>query len=140
MITKFRFLAFDLAFLNLSLRCFCSKTTSRALPSIFTIGNNQKCSFSTNLPKQTKSFSKEELKKRLTKLQYDVTQNAGTERAFTGEYWDNHRKGIYKCVVCNEDLFLSSTKYESGSGWPSFFDVIDKSKVKLIKDFWRWET
>ncbi|XP_066932136.1 peptide methionine sulfoxide reductase MsrB-like [Clytia hemisphaerica] len=96
--------------------------------------NYPKCSFSTTVTKQSSSFSKEELKKRLTRMQYEVTQNAGTERAFTGEYWDNHRKGIYKCVVCDEDLFLSSTKYESGSGWPSFFDVIDKSKVKLIVD------
>lgn len=81
-----------------------------------------------------KKFSQEELKEKLTKEQYSVTQKAGTERAFTGEYWDNHRKGIYKCVVCEEDLFSSDTKFESGSGWPSFYDVLSKGKVKLIED------
>lgn len=81
-----------------------------------------------------RKFSEEELKSRLTKQQYSVTQKSGTERAFTGEYWDNHKKGIYKCVVCNEDLFDSGTKFESGSGWPSFNDVLTKGKVKLIED------
>ena len=55
-------------------------------------------------------------------------------RSFTGEYWDNHRKGIYKCIVCEEDLFSSDTKFESGSGWPSFYDVLEKGKVKTIRD------
>lgn len=81
-----------------------------------------------------KKFTTEELKKKLTKEEYQVTQKAGTERAFTGRYWDNHRKGIYKCVVCEEDLFDSNTKFDSGTGWPSFYDVLDKGKVKLIED------
>ena len=81
-----------------------------------------------------KKFATEELRKRLTKDEYQVTQKAGTERAFTGRYWDNHRKGIYKCVVCEEDLFDSNTKFDSGTGWPSFYDVLDKGKVKLIED------
>lgn len=55
-------------------------------------------------------------------------------RAFTGEYLDNKRSGIYKCVVCGEDLFDSKTKYESGCGWPSFYDNLDKEKIKKIKD------
>ena len=81
-----------------------------------------------------KKFATEELRKRLTKDEYQATQKAGTERAFTGRYWDNHRKGIYKCVVCEEDLFDSNTKFDSGTGWPSFYDVLDKGKVKLIED------
>ena len=81
-----------------------------------------------------KKFTTEELKKKLTKEEYQVTQKAGTERAYTGRYWDNHRKGIYKCVVCEEDLFDSNTKFDSGTGWPSFYDVLDKGKVKLIED------
>ena len=81
-----------------------------------------------------KKFTTEELKKKLTKEEYQVTQKAGTERAFKGRYWDNHRKGIYKCVVCEENLFDSNTKFDSGTGWPSFYDVLDKGKVKLIED------
>ncbi len=62
----------------------------------------------------------EDLKKRLTPLQYDVTQNEGTERAFNNEYWDNKRQGIYVDVVSGEPLFISTDKFDSGSGWPSF--------------------
>lgn len=81
-----------------------------------------------------KKFTDGELRKKLTPEQYSVTQKSGTERAFTGKYWNNHANGIYKCVVCEEDLFDSETKFESGSGWPSFYDVLDKGKVKLVVD------
>ena len=66
-----------------------------------------------------KTFDPAELRSRLTPLQYSVTQNADTERPFTGTYWDNHAEGTYRCVVCHEPLFESGTKFESGSGWPS---------------------
>ncbi len=65
--------------------------------------------------------SDEELRARLTKEQYAVTRQAATEHAFSGVYVDNHDKGMYRCVVCGEPLFDSDTKFESGSGWPSFF-------------------
>ncbi len=70
-----------------------------------------------------------DLKNKLTPEQYPVTQEKGTERAFTGKYWDTKTPGTYKCVVCGEELFNSDTKYDSGSGWPSFYQPADKSKV-----------
>lgn len=67
-----------------------------------------------------KTFDDAELRRRLTPEQYEVTQMAGTERAFTGEYHDTKDPGTYHCRVCDAELFSSETKYESGSGWPSF--------------------
>ncbi len=81
-----------------------------------------------------KTFDPAELRARLSPLQYSVTQEAATERPFTGAYLDNHADGIYRCVVCNETLFDSGTKFESGSGWPSFFDVVDGGNVVVRQD------
>ena len=75
-----------------------------------------------------------ELRERLTPEQYHVTQEAGTERAFSGEYWDCHDEGTYRCVVCDEPLFDAGTKYESGTGWPSFFAPVDEDKVENRSD------
>jgi peptide-methionine (R)-S-oxide reductase len=75
-----------------------------------------------------------DLKQRLTPLQYSVTQDAATERPFTGAYWDNHDAGAYRCVVCREVLFESKEKYDSKSGWPSFYDVADKARVVTRAD------
>jgi peptide-methionine (R)-S-oxide reductase len=74
-----------------------------------------------------------ELKKKLKPIQYDVTQKAGTERAFTGEYWNNHEAGIYVDVVSGEPLFSSLDKYESGTGWPSFTKPLENANVKTGK-------
>ena len=82
----------------------------------------------------TVQVDKEALRRRLTPLQYEVTQEAGTERAFSGAYWDNHDAGMYRCVVCGEVLFESDRKYDSRSGWPSFYDVVDKAKVTTATD------
>ena len=71
----------------------------------------------------------QEWKKMLTPLQYEVTEEHGTEHAFTGEYADNHRKGIYKCIRCGTDLFLSETKFDSGTGWPSFWQPIAEANL-----------
>ncbi len=70
----------------------------------------------------------------LSPLQYAVTQKGETERAFTGELWDNHEDGTYRCVVCRAPLFDSGTKFESGTGWPSFYDVIENERVATHED------
>jgi peptide-methionine (R)-S-oxide reductase len=75
-----------------------------------------------------------ELRERLTPLQYHVTQEAGTERPFSGVYWDNHAEGMYRCVVCHEPLFDSDAKFESGTGWPSFSAVADGGQVEELTD------
>jgi peptide-methionine (R)-S-oxide reductase len=76
----------------------------------------------------------QELRERLTDEQYEVTQRKGTERAFTGEYWDCHDEGVYRCIVCDEPLFDAATKFESGSGWPSFFAPLDDDHVTTESD------
>ena len=81
-----------------------------------------------------KSVSNSEWKKKLTPSQYYILREKGTERAFTGKYWDNHEKGTYRCAACQQELFSSDTKFESGSGWPSFYQPLNKSAVALEKD------
>jgi peptide-methionine (R)-S-oxide reductase len=76
-----------------------------------------------------KTFTEQELRERLDPLQYHVTQEAGTEGAFTGTYWDCHDDGLYRCVVCDAALFRSDTKYESGTGWPSFWQPVTPDAV-----------
>ena len=78
--------------------------------------------------------SSEALKKTLTPLQYEVTQNCGTERAFQNEYWDNHEEGIYVDVVSGEPLFSSLDKFDSGSGWPSFTKPIEEGILENVED------
>jgi peptide-methionine (R)-S-oxide reductase len=72
--------------------------------------------------------------KNLTPEEMDVVKNGGTEEPFTGEYYDNHESGMYKCVVCSQELFSSNTKFDSGSGWPSFDDPVNKEHVELVED------
>lgn len=79
-------------------------------------------------------FDKIELQQRLSPLQYRVTQEAGTEQAFSGEYWDTKDDGTYQCIVCEAPLFSSDTKYDSGSGWPSFYEALDPEAVELHTD------
>jgi peptide-methionine (R)-S-oxide reductase len=76
----------------------------------------------------------DELRARLTAEQYAVTQEGGTERAFSGAYWDTKDPGLYRCIVCDTELFRSDTKYDSGSGWPSFTEPIAPDVVELLPD------
>ena len=78
--------------------------------------------------------SAEEWKAELTPLQYQVLREKGTERAFTGEYWDNHEKGTYVCAACQFPLFDSKTKFESGTGWPSFYKPLQETSVLKVDD------
>lgn len=75
-----------------------------------------------------------EWRRQLTPQQYHVTREHGTEPAFTGIYWDTKQPGIYRCVCCNAPLFRSETKFESGTGWPSFWEPIEPGAVTLHED------
>lgn len=111
------------------------------LTSCTTSNNQLDVSHSSIEPTQTKWDGKSkvvktdaEWKKVLSEEAYYVLREKGTERAFTGEYWDNHRKGTYACAGCQLPLFESKTKFESGTGWPSFFQPINSINVFVAKD------
>ncbi len=76
----------------------------------------------------------DEYREALTDEQYRVTRQKGTERAFTGRYWDHKEHGRYKCVCCGEVLFVSDTKFDSGSGWPSFYQPADEGVIGYEED------
>lgn len=78
--------------------------------------------------------SEQEWRQSLTPEQYHILREKGTERAFTGVYWDNKQKGLYHCAGCGEKLFSSETKFESGTGWPSFYAPLNDSAVAVLVD------
>jgi len=78
--------------------------------------------------------TEEDWKKMLSPLAFDITRHADTERAFTGQYWNLHEKGLYRCVCCDNALFSSDTKFESGTGWPSFWAPIAEENVRKERD------
>jgi peptide-methionine (R)-S-oxide reductase len=86
----------------------------------------------TAIPKVVKTTA--EWRKQLSSNAYDITRNADTEMAFSGEYWNLHEKGIYRCICCDNALFDSATKFESGTGWPSFWAPIAKENVTEVRD------
>jgi len=81
-----------------------------------------------------KSESDDEWKQKLTPEQYDVCRNKGTERPFSGKYYDSKEKGVYKCVCCGNELFSSETKFDSGTGWPSFWQPMKPENIKSEVD------
>lgn len=89
-----------------------------------------------NEMKKTENTNKteEQWKQELTPEQYRVLRECGTEPAFTGEFYDHKDDGTYTCAGCGEELFKSDTKYDSGSGWPSFYAAVDKDAIKEIED------
>ena len=76
----------------------------------------------------------EQYRDKLTPMQYEVTRNKSTERAFTGEYWNTTEDGTYLCVCCGEELFSSDTKYDSMCGWPSFYQPLDEDQIEEETD------
>ena len=82
--------------------------------------------------------SDDEWRKLLTAKQYDVMRKQGTERAFTGAYWDLENRGVYRCGACGNDLFLSETKFDSGTGWPSFYDPVHPANIGTEQDRRLW--
>lgn len=80
------------------------------------------------------NLTEDEWKKKLTPEEYSVMREKGTERPFTGKYWNTHEKGMYKCRACGLTLFSSDTKFDSGTGWPSFTDPVNLEHVEIIED------
>ncbi|MFX1565237.1 MAG: peptide-methionine (R)-S-oxide reductase MsrB [Promethearchaeota archaeon] len=80
--------------------------------------------------KNDREVTDKEWKEKLSKEEYQVLRQKGTERPFTGKYWKNKEKGTYKCAGCGVELFSSEAKFESGSGWPSFYEALDKDKIE----------
>lgn len=104
--------------LMITIQVSCSQQTS-----------NQNEDMGNNIAK-----SDQEWRKELSDEEYRILREKGTERAFTGEFWDHHDKGMYVCAGCQQELFSSSSKFESGSGWPSFYQPSEEDKVKIVKD------
>jgi peptide-methionine (R)-S-oxide reductase len=88
----------------------------------------------TSTKEESKASSKEHLKQKLTPEQYEICINKGTEQPFTGKYYNFKEDGIYKCVCCGNDLFNSETKFDSGTGWPSFWTPINNENIKEQAD------
>jgi peptide-methionine (R)-S-oxide reductase len=114
--------------IKLTLACLLSVTVFAGAVAQTTSDKNK----TTKIQPMKKS--EEEWKKELTPQQYYVLREKGTERAYTGEYWDNHDKGIYYCAACHQELFTSATKFESGTGWPSFFKPVKEDVVSVATD------
>ncbi len=139
------FLSFAMVSDLICMTCFAQKSQSTAAAQADRLQSTTKPSAAkvTDSKGGKKKMSKiektpAEWKKMLTDQQYYVTRKKGTERAFTGKYWDNKEAGTYECVCCGLPLFESDTKFESGTGWPSFWEPIDKENVGEVPDRTLW--
>jgi peptide-methionine (R)-S-oxide reductase len=89
---------------------------------------------SPGVPAASLSIDESDLRSRLTAEQYRVAREGGTERAFTGAYWNHKGRGTYRCICCDAELFSSDTKFDSGTGWPSFWDGIQSDVISIRTD------
>jgi peptide-methionine (R)-S-oxide reductase len=117
-----------LAILLVGIYCILAISESPAQIKVYSV--DQKRFVMTDKVKK----SEEEWKKQLSPDEYHITRQKGTERAFSGKYWNNHEKGVYQCVACGNDLFSSNTKFDSGTGWPSFYEPVAKENVGTETD------
>jgi peptide-methionine (R)-S-oxide reductase len=114
-------------------RSLVARTKSQPKPvKIVEYDKSGKCLGEVQVDKVVKTDA--EWKAQLTPEQFDIARHAGTEQAFTGKYWNNHEHGLYRCVCCGNALFSSDTKFESGTGWPSFYQPIARENVKRKVD------
>lgn len=103
--------------------------------AIFSFGSSRAMPERRGRPKDGKVEKTDaEWRELLTPEQFHVTRQQGTERAFTGTYWDHHADGVYRCVCCGQELFDSKTKFDSGTGWPSYWQPIDEESISLLSD------
>lgn len=112
----------------------CGQSQVPAKPSIAIAASSTNSATQTNMAIDKITKTEAEWQKQLTPEQYRVTRKKGTERAFTGQLWNNHETGVYHCVACGLDLFGSETKFESGTGWPSFYAPIAPKNVGTEED------
>lgn len=116
-------------YLSLLLMTLCVACGSSYSQNDKTARDNKDC----NIEKVKKS--KKEWKAQLNDMQYYVAREAGTERSFSGIYWDNKKEGMYHCIGCDLPLFSSETKFKSGTGWPSYWKPVNECNVKLYDDY-----
>lgn len=121
---------FSISILSLVIIYGCSVKSSE---KVNTVPPYKKISDTTEYKGKVKK-SAEEWKALMTAEQFEVMREKGTERAYSGRYWDNHEKGIYKCAACGLELFSSDTKFDSGTGWPSFWQPLNANSVMNVTD------
>lgn len=106
--------------------------TVRVTATIVQFSDAGKPAGKVTVPKVVRSDA--EWKQKLAPVSFDVTRHAGTERAYSGSTWDNHQHGLYRCICCDNAVFSSETKFESGTGWPSFWQPIAKENIVEVRD------